>query len=85
MKTTILALLSLCSIKRIAMSGLLSQVETSPSLRRVYLIIRFEKGPLYASFDCYKPGVESWILPQCDFNTKANLVFPPSLIAGSAQ
>ena len=84
----------------IGMSGLLSQVETaygkmigfepvrvvslSPSVRRVYLIMRFEKGPLYASFDCYKPA-EVWIIPQVDFNTKASLVFPPALIAGSVQ
>lgn len=84
----------------ISVNGLLSQVETaygkligfepvkivnfSPSVRRVYLIMRFEKGPLFASFDCYKPG-EAWILPQVEFHTKANVVFPAALVAGSTQ
>lgn len=84
----------------INMSGLLGQVETaygkmigydivrvvniSTTVRRVYLVMRFEKGPLFASFDCYK-SADSWIIPQVDFNTKVNSVFPASLISGSAQ
>ncbi len=51
----------------------------SPSMRRVFLILPFEKGPLFASFDCYKPS-DAWIVPQVNFKTKANQGFPPSMV-----
>lgn len=84
----------------IHMSGLLSQIETaygkmigfdpirvvaiSPSVQRVYVLLKFEKGPLYASFDCYK-AQGNWIIPNLDCNTKANLILPPNLLDGSKQ
>ena len=84
----------------IQMTGMLSQIETaygkmigfdslgvvavSPSLQRVYVLIKFEKGPLYASFDCYKTE-GGWIIPIMDCNTKANLVLPQSLLDGPKQ
>lgn len=52
------------------------------SLRIVYVVAEYEKGPLFASFNCYKTS-EGWIIPSLDFNTKSREVFPPALIDGS--
>jgi len=84
----------------IGMSGLLGQIETaygkmvgfdvlrvvpvSPSLQRIYILIRFEKGPVYASFDCYKAAA-GWIIPIMNLNTKASEILPASLLSGSTQ
>ena len=65
-------------------SETLRVVTLSPSMQRVYLLIKFEKGPLYASFDCYKSPT-GWIVPICDFNTKANTILPAGLLAGSSK
>jgi hypothetical protein len=46
---------------------------------RSYLIILYEKGPVYAWFDCYKPKDE-WIMTSFLFNTKADLILPPKLL-----
>ncbi len=46
---------------------------------RSYLIILYEKGPVYAWFDCYKPKDE-WIMTSFLFNTKADLILPPKML-----
>jgi hypothetical protein len=84
----------------INMTGLLGQIETaygkmvgfdtlrvvvvSPALQRVYVLIKFEKGPMYASFDCYKAPA-GWIIPILNFNTKASEVLPANFLNGSSQ
>jgi hypothetical protein len=84
----------------ITMSGLLGQIETaygkmvgfdvlqvvtvSPALQRLYILIRFEKGPVYASFDCYKGSV-GWIIPIMNLNTKASEVLPANLLSGPTR
>jgi hypothetical protein len=84
----------------VSLRGLLSQIEKaygkmvgyepvrtanlSASVRRVYLVLRFEKGPAYIAFDCYKQG-EKWTIPSLDVNTKVTQVFPPAIISGSTQ
>ena len=49
--------------------------ELSPRARIVFLILDFDKGPLFAKFDIYRtePG---WILTSFTFNTKAEAVLP---------
>jgi hypothetical protein len=84
----------------ISMSGLLGQIETaygkmvghdvlqvvtvSPVLQRIYILIRFEKGPVYASFDCYKAPA-GWIIPVLNLHTKASEVLPANLLSGAAR
>lgn len=43
--------------------------------RIVYLILDFEKGPVFAKFVVYKSN-QRWILTSFDFNTKEEAVFP---------
>ena len=56
-------------------------VPVTPSLRRVYAIMRYEHGPLFMSFDCYRTGTD-WIIPMFLTNTRATEILPASLLAG---
>ena len=56
-------------------------VSLSPSTIRVYLVINYEKGPLFALFTCYKTK-EGWIIPKFLLHTDVERVFPESLIDG---
>lgn len=53
-------------------------VPVSHSVMRVYVILKFERGPLYAAFDCYK-ATEEWVIPTMDFNVKPAAIIPASL------
>ena len=59
---------------------LIRVVILSASTRRVYVVAKYEKGPLFMSFDCFKST--EWIIPTLDLNTKANLVLPSNLLGG---
>jgi hypothetical protein len=50
----------------------------SPNVRIVYLALDFEKGPLFAKFAVYQTA-QGWILTNFNFNTKDELIIPPSL------
>jgi len=41
----------------------------SPSIKRVYAAVLFEKGPLYLTFDCYRTA-HSWIVSQLEANAR---------------
>lgn len=53
----------------------------APSVRRVFMLLQFEKGPVYASFDCYNTQ-GAWIISSMDFNTKADMILPRSILGG---
>lgn len=57
-------------------------VPISPSCRRVYLVIKHEKGPVFYAFDCYKANGD-WIVPTIDFNTRPKEVLPSQILSGS--
>jgi hypothetical protein len=50
----------------------------SPNIRIVYLALNFEKGPLFAKFAVFQT-TQGWILTTFNFNTKDELILPPSL------
>jgi hypothetical protein len=50
----------------------------SPNVRIVYVALEFEKGPLFAKFAVYQTA-QGWILTSFNFNTKDELIIPPSL------
>ena len=56
-------------------------VPISPSVRFVYVVLKFERGPVFARFDCYNTG-KSWIITQLVLNTKAAEVWPQNLLIG---
>lgn len=47
----------------------------SPTTRIVYIVMDYEKGPLFAKFVVYK-AEEGWIIPSFTFNTKEELIIP---------
>ena len=50
------------------------------TVRRVYVVIRYERGPLYAWFDCYQTGT-SWIIPGFLVNTRPQMILPPEMLS----
>ena len=54
---------------------IVSARDLSPRTRVIYLVLDFEKGPLFAKFVVYRSG-QAWILAYFNFNTKEELVFP---------
>jgi len=54
-------------------------IEVTPHLERIYLVLVFERQPIYAMFVAYKPGNE-WIVTGVNFHTESDKVFPPSIL-----
>jgi hypothetical protein len=54
---------------------IVSTKDLSPKTRVIYLVLNFEKGPLFAKFVVYRSG-QGWVLAYFNFNTKEELVFP---------
>jgi hypothetical protein len=46
---------------------------------RSYVVILYEKGPIYSWFDCYRRG-EEWIVTGFLFNTKPDAILPPTML-----
>ena len=53
----------------------------TPSMLRVYVMLKFERGPVFFSFDCYR-AEKDWTIPFIDFNSKAGSILPASILAG---
>ena len=49
------------------------------AVQRVYIVLLYERGPVFAYMDCYKTG-DKWIVTDLMFHTKANAVFPAKLL-----
>ena len=54
---------------------LISAIDITPKTKVVYLIIDFDKGPLFAKFVVYRPD-QVWILVNFNFNTKTESILP---------
>lgn len=48
--------------------------------RVVYLVLNFDKGPLFAKFVAYRPD-QVWILANFNFNTKEEVILPTAIRA----
>ena len=59
-------------------------VPVSASMQRVYILLKYERGPAYLSFDCYKPD-SNWIIPRMNCDTKPEAVLPERLLAGTGR
>lgn len=54
--------------------------EIGPNVRRLYMIIRYDKQPLFAFFLVYRPS-EEWQVNAVRWNTDATAVFPSTLVS----
>jgi hypothetical protein len=52
--------------------------EITPRTRVVYLVLDFDKGPLFAKFVAYRPD-KDWILVNFNFNTKEEAILPTAI------
>src|SRR3569832_2444642 len=57
-------------------------VPVSPSVRRVYVLLRYELGPLYGFFDCYRPA-SGWLIPGIWTRPQPQTILPPDVLAGA--
>lgn len=82
---------------RINMEGVLAQIEVkygkmigfehirsvsvAPSLHRIHIPVKFERGPAYAVFDCYKTD-RGRMIPALDLNANLTAILPPNILGG---
>ena len=59
---------------------LLDVVRFGAYASRSYIVILFEKGPVYAWFDCYLPK-DQWIVTSLLFNTKPDMILPAKMLS----
>jgi hypothetical protein len=53
--------------------------DITPNVRYAYMVVRYERQPLYARFLVYRPARE-WQVNGVLWNTDASVVFPASLM-----
>lgn len=59
---------------------LVQAFDIGPNVRRLYIVIRYDKQPLFAAFLIYRPST-AWQVNAVRWNTDATLVFPASLVS----
>lgn len=57
-------------------ADILAVVPIGGSVRRVYLVVRLERGPLYSFIDCYETAPGKWVIPGLMFNAQPHQILP---------
>ena len=47
---------------------------------RAYVVLLYEKGPVYMWFECYQTPRAQWLISAFLFNARPDAILPPSLI-----
>ncbi|MCG6918143.1 MAG: hypothetical protein LJE89_11440 [Deltaproteobacteria bacterium] len=58
---------------------LLKSYQISSATIRTYVVLFYEKGPLFMYLDCYK-SPKGWIIPELQFHTQAQVILPKELL-----
>ena len=58
----------------------ISVLEVTSFYKKIYIILRFVKGPVFCSIDCYYTSKNIWIVSAFTFNTDIDKVFPDVLL-----
>ena len=58
---------------------LLRVVRTSSRTQRLYIVLYYEKGPLWSYFDIYEMKNGVFMISELLFNTKAAIILPPDV------
>jgi hypothetical protein len=58
--------------------------QVCPSMQRVYMLVKYERGPAYFSFDCYKTE-KDWIIPIMSYNTKPAAILPERMLVSDGR
>jgi hypothetical protein len=56
-------------------------VKLGESVRRVYIVAKFERGPIFFAFDCYQAAA-GWTISTFDMHTKPSSIFPAAILGG---
>lgn len=56
-------------------------VQVSPSILRAYVVLKFERGPVFFTFDCYRAAKE-WGVFFIDFNSRPSVGLPIDILTG---
>ncbi|MEK0445292.1 MAG: hypothetical protein RLZZ399_613 [Verrucomicrobiota bacterium] len=59
-------------------------VAVAPSVQRLYFIIKYERGPLYGLFDCFKSR-SGWVVNNIEFNIVAKAIVPQAILEGTSK
>jgi hypothetical protein len=54
-------------------------VDVTPHVKRVYLVLVFERQPVYAMFVAYRPASD-WIVTSVNFHTDPARIFPSTVL-----
>jgi len=57
----------------------LKVVPVGPHVSRTYIVMLYEKGPVYIYFDCYR-GSERWIMTAFFFHARPDSILPRSML-----
>jgi len=60
---------------------LLKVVNLTPSTNIVYAVLKFENGPVWMAFMCYKPK-DQWIVSSMNLNQNPQPILPAPMLAG---
>lgn len=63
---------------------LLHSVSVGETVRLLYMLLNFEKGPGFACFTVYKTE-KDWVVSNLDFNIKAEILLPESVLSKRRQ
>ena len=63
-------------------ADILEVVPIGGAVRRVYLVVRLERGPLYGFIDCYETAPGKWVIPGLMFNAQPHQILPSRLWGG---
>lgn len=58
---------------------LVQAMDVGPRLRKLYVMVLYDRQPLFAYFEAYRPK-DSWQVTSVSWNTDAAEVFPASLL-----
>ncbi|MBW8781545.1 MAG: hypothetical protein JF599_06630 [Verrucomicrobia bacterium] len=56
------------------------QVSITPRVTRVYLVLYYERAPLWAYFDLYRTRTGSQVISDIFFSNKVQVILPPELM-----
>ena len=70
------------ALGRMVGADIIDVVGIGPHVRRVYAVVRLERGPMYGFFECYQTAGGNWIIPALLFNAKAQEILPARYLAG---
>jgi len=55
---------------------ILGSQDPSQRVRTVYLVMNYDRGPLFGSFLCYRSEDHGWVVLNFDFNVRPEVILP---------